>query len=66
MRLDRRKTTAAIMMVMAEDETRIELAEESSHPVNGLVVVDNLLFAPVDRVVKAVVLFVAGGDKVVI
>ena len=39
---------------MAEDETRIELAEESSHPVNGLVVVDNLPFAPVDRVVKAV------------
>jgi len=54
MRLDRRKTTAAIMME-EEDERRIELAEESSHPVNGLVVVDSkLLFAPVDRVVKAV------------
>ena len=55
-----------MVMVTEEDERRIELAEESSHPVNGLVVVDNLLFAPVDRVVKAVVLFVAGGDKVVI
>jgi len=65
MRLDRRKTTAAIMME-EEDERRIEFDEESSHPVNGLVVVDNLLLAPVDRVVKVVVLFVAGGDKVVI
>ena len=65
MRLDRRKTTAAIMME-EEDERRIELAEESSHPVNDLVVVDNLLLASVDRVVKVVVLFVAGGDKVVI